>query len=192
MKSILSVIFLLNGLFASNIINKDNTWGCISENKSSEMNNAIINKDKKAIDYLINYEYCFLLKKGQEVTVINSDSYDTLIRIYPKNKRPVEISVDSLWITKSIDISTTKSETHNNGETLFKATCALCHGEKAEKKALGKSQVIAGWDKQKLINALNGYKNRTYGGVMRGVMTGQIANKTDTEIELVSEYISSL
>ena len=29
---------------------------------------------------------------------------------------------------------------------------------KSRKEALGKSQIIAGWDKEKIINAMNGYK----------------------------------
>ena len=53
----------------------------------------------------------------------------------------------------------------NDGETLFK-TCTSCHGTKGEKEALGKSQVIAGWDKDRVVKALNGYKDGTYGGVM--------------------------
>jgi cytochrome c553 len=75
--------------------------------------------------------------------------------------------------------------------TLF-ATCASCHGQKAEKSALGKSQVIAGWDKQKIIDALNGYKNGTYGGVMKNIMTGQVSNKSDAEIEALADLISKM
>ena len=40
----------------------------------------------------------------------------------------------------------------NDGETLFK-TCTSCHGTKGEKEALGKSQVIAGWDKDRVVKA---------------------------------------
>ena len=67
--------------------------------------------------------------------------------------------------------------------------CASCHGQKQKKQLLGKSQVIAGWDKQKSIDALNGYKNGTYGGVMKNIMTGQVSNKTDAEIEALADLI---
>ncbi len=81
--------------------------------------------------------------------------------------------------------------TATDATTLF-ATCASCHGQKAEKSALGKSQVIAGWDKQRLIDALHGYKAGTYGGVMKNIMTGQVSNKTDAEIDALADLISKM
>jgi cytochrome c553 len=70
--------------------------------------------------------------------------------------------------------------------------CAGCHGAQAEKKALNKSQVIQGWDKAKLVTVLNGYKDGSYGGAMKGLMRGQVASYNDKQIEEVSEYISKL
>ncbi len=67
-----------------------------------------------------------------------------------------------------------------------------CHGQKAEKKALGQSEIIAGWDKQKIIDALNGYKDGSYGKAMKGVMKGQVATKSASDIEALATYISSL
>ena len=78
-----------------------------------------------------------------------------------------------------------------DGEGIYKY-CASCHGQKAEKEALGKSQVIAGWDKEKTIQALNGYKAGTYGGVMKNIMKGQVATKTDAEIDALATFISKL
>lgn len=78
-----------------------------------------------------------------------------------------------------------------NVKALF-AACAGCHGQNGEKKALGKSAIIKGWDKQKLIDALNGYKDGSYGGPMKGVMKGQVATKSDAEIEALSTFISNL
>ena len=78
-----------------------------------------------------------------------------------------------------------------DGEVLYKS-CASCHGQKAEKEALGKSQIIAGWEKEKIIQALNGYKDGSYGGVMKNIMKGQIASKTDAEIDALATFISNL
>ena len=78
-----------------------------------------------------------------------------------------------------------------DGEVLYKS-CASCHGLKAEKQALGKSQIIAGWPKEKTIQALNGYKDGSYGGVMKNIMKGQVATKTDLEIEALAVFISKL
>ena len=72
------------------------------------------------------------------------------------------------------------------------AKCAGCHGQKAEKSALGKSQVIAGWDASKTKDALHGYKNGTYGGPMKGLMKGQVAPLTDADIDALADYISKL
>ena len=78
-----------------------------------------------------------------------------------------------------------------NAETLFK-TCASCHGLKGEKEALGKSQVITGWDKDRVIKALNGYKDGSYGGVMKNLMKTHVETKTPEQIEVLSDYISKL
>ncbi len=78
-----------------------------------------------------------------------------------------------------------------NAETLFK-TCASCHGLKGEKEALGKSQVITGWDKDRVIKALNGYKDGSYGGVMKNLMKTHVEAKTPEQIEVLADYISKL
>ena len=78
-----------------------------------------------------------------------------------------------------------------NAETLFK-TCASCHGLKGEKEALGKSQVITGWDKNRVIKALNGYKDGSYGGVMKNLMKTHVETKTPEQIEVLADYISKL
>jgi len=78
-----------------------------------------------------------------------------------------------------------------DGETLFK-TCATCHGAKAEKAALNKSQVIAGWDAAKITAALNGYKEGTYGGPLKGTMTAQAKNLSADDVKVLADYISKL
>jgi cytochrome c553 len=70
------------------------------------------------------------------------------------------------------------------------AKCAGCHGQKGEKAALGKSQIIAGWDASKTKDALHGYKNGTYGGQMKSLMKGQVAPLTDADIDALADYIS--
>lgn len=78
-----------------------------------------------------------------------------------------------------------------DGASLYK-TCATCHGQKAEKPALNKSQVIAGWSSEKVVAALSGYKNGTYGGTMKGTMTGQVANLDAEKMKALGDYISKL
>ncbi len=78
------------------------------------------------------------------------------------------------------------------GKALF-AKCVSCHGDKAQNKALGKSEVIAGWDVAKLEEALKGYKagTRNVHG-MGGLMKGQVASLSDEDIKALAEYIHSL
>ena len=68
--------------------------------------------------------------------------------------------------------------------------CAGCHGRNAEKSALGKSKIIAGWKPSKMEYALYGYKNGTYGGSMKGLMKGQVADLSNYQIRLLAEFIS--
>ncbi|NLU34904.1 MAG: c-type cytochrome [Wolinella succinogenes] len=79
-----------------------------------------------------------------------------------------------------------------DGATLYKK-CVACHGVKAEKPALGKSEVIAGWDKAKLVEELKAYKAGTLNrNGMGAMMKGQMASFSDADIEAVAEYISTL
>lgn len=90
------------------------------------------------------------------------------------------------------EVTTQSSVDTSIDATVLYTTCAACHGQKAEKSALGKSQVIAGWDKQRIIDAINGYKEGTYGGIMKNIMAGHVMNKTDVEIDALAELISKM
>lgn len=70
--------------------------------------------------------------------------------------------------------------------------CSGCHGINGEKEALGKSQVIQGWDANKTIAALQGYKDGSYGGVMKGVMKGQVMSLSDEDINALAKHIEGL
>lgn len=78
-----------------------------------------------------------------------------------------------------------------DGAALYKK-CAACHGAKAEKKALNKSQIIQGWSVDQLVASMKGYKDGTYGGAMKGLMKGQVASYDDAKIQAVAEYIAGL
>lgn len=81
--------------------------------------------------------------------------------------------------------------TQASGATLYQV-CAGCHGADASKAALGKSQIIKGWDAKKIAAALHGYKAGTYGAAMKSVMVGQVSKLSDGDIKALSEYISKL
>jgi len=78
-----------------------------------------------------------------------------------------------------------------NGRLLF-ASCTGCHGEMGNKKALNVSKVIAGFKIVDTTKALNGYKDGSYGGAMKGVMKAQVTRLDDKQIEALAQYISTL
>jgi len=77
-----------------------------------------------------------------------------------------------------------------DGAALY-AQCVACHGANGEKKALGKSELIGGWEKSKTVAALQGYKDGSYGGTMKALMKGQVAKLSDAQIEEVAAYIAT-
>ena len=78
-----------------------------------------------------------------------------------KIEEPKETTTTIVQTKEKVIIAPDKVEKEIADGTALFTTCASCHGEKAEKSALGKSQIIAGWDKQRTIDVLNGYKKGT-------------------------------
>ncbi|AXH10460.1 hypothetical protein CP960_12205 [Malaciobacter halophilus] len=142
--------------------------------EASKQIKEIINKTSKEVGEEASIVTEEVVKKGSEVT--------------KEVQKEVEKSADK--IEKSIN-NIIKSSNSTKGEQLF-LKCAGCHGQKGELKALGKSEIIQGWDKQRTIDALNGYKNDTYGKAMKGVMKSQVLSLSDSDIEAMAEYISTL
>lgn len=75
---------------------------------------------------------------------------------------------------------------------LFAQKCASCHGAKAEKAALNKSQIIANFSEAQIKEALKGYQNGTYGKEMKAVMQGQAKGLNDAQIDALASYVSGL
>ncbi len=94
--------------------------------------------------------------------------------------------------TETESNASAEAEMPLNGHTIFVRKCASCHGVDAEKAALNRSQIIAGWDKKRIISALKGYQDGSYGSSLKGIMKGQASALSDEQIEAVAEYISTL
>lgn len=70
------------------------------------------------------------------------------------------------------------------------AKCIGCHGQNGEKAALnGKSKIIQDMTKDEIKDAMNGYKNGSYGGAMKNLMIAQVKNLSDADIELIANTI---
>lgn len=124
-----------------------------------------------------------VIAKTEEVTkVVAAKAVET------KNK--IEESINTIVATKTEAKDTTSTDSAK-GKGLY-LKCAGCHGQNGEKAALGKSKVIKGWEASKVVTALKGYKDGSYGGVMKGVMKSQSTNLSDEEIDALGAFISSL
>ena len=77
-----------------------------------------------------------------------------------------------------------------DGAAIYQSKCFSCHGEKASKAALNKSQIIAGWDAAKTIASINGYKNGE-GGAMKGVMKPIASGLSEEDAKAVAATIAS-
>ncbi len=77
-----------------------------------------------------------------------------------------------------------------DGADIYKAKCFSCHGDKASKAALNKSQIIAGWDAAKITTSMNGYKNGE-GGAMKNVMKPIATGLSEEDLKAVATTIAS-
>jgi cytochrome c553 len=77
-----------------------------------------------------------------------------------------------------------------SAKTFNPKACKSCHGEKGNKKALGKSKKLSKMSKEEIINALNGYQKKNYGGQLAGLMYGRIQGASQSDIESLAEFFS--
>jgi cytochrome c553 len=167
------------------------TWEKVKEKaketakKTKETTIKIVESTKqKAKEF--DQEHNITEKAKAAVTVVKEKAHeiDEKYHVSEKTKEVVTVVKEK---TKEVVAKATTP----NAETLYKK-CAGCHGTNAEKAALGKSQIIQGWDATKVSETLHGYKDGSYGGPMKGVMAGQAKNLSDEDISVLAEYISQM
>jgi cytochrome c-type protein NapB len=69
--------------------------------------------------------------------------------------------------------------------------CTGCHGQHFEKKAMGKSLIVKDMSLKDLVASLKGYKDGTYGDTMKAMMTSQVKNLSNGDIEAISVLIKT-
>ncbi len=123
----------------------------------------------------------------------NDSQKDTATPPVEKAVSPAPVSESSTH-SVSLAVASSSVETpplrERSGAEVFQK-CASCHGMKAEKSALNKSQVIAGWSSEKIEAAIKGYKDGSYGAGMKALMAAQVASLSDEEITAVSRFIAA-
>lgn len=121
----------------------------------------------------------------------SSSSTETAVKPAAEKTEAPQVKTEETVIQTTVVEETKAVVAQRSGQTIFTA-CAACHGADASKSALGKSQIIKGWKSEKIEAALNGYKDGSYGGAMKGIMKGQVSALSADDIKAVAEYISKL
>ncbi len=67
--------------------------------------------------------------------------------------------------------------------------CASCHGNEFEKRALGKSKIVKDMSEEEISKSLKGYKDGSYGGVMKTIMKTHVIKYSDTELEEMAKFL---
>lgn len=112
----------------------------------------------------------------------------TQVQKVPEKIQEVQTQVQEVPTKIKEEVAVVKQKT---GAELYRV-CGSCHGQKAQKVAMGVSQVIKGWEPSKTIAALQGYKDETYGGSKKDLMRNQVSRLSDEDMKRVAEYISNL
>ncbi len=155
------------------------------KNSAVEVANKIAEESKKVAQ--IGTEA--VKSVSEKVAVKTEELTQEVVQATTETKDKIEQSIDTIVATKS-ETKEASDDLVAKGKDLY-LKCTGCHGKSGEKVALGKSEIIKGWDKEKIVASLKGYKDGSYGGVMKGVMKSQVANLSDEEIEILSAYIST-
>ncbi len=181
-------------LFSTILITIILLTGCSTEKQdgSSEENplmklvtqeaNKIVEQVKQSTDTLV-----------QEATKQGIPAIDTIKDDITKKVEEVkkEVEVVAKDVQQKVEAVSDAVKPQDKGAQLY-VKCSVCHGQNGEKPALNNSEIIKGWEVQRTVDALNGYKNGTYGKNMKSIMTGQVTSLTQEDIQAIAEYISKL
>ncbi|WP_228712721.1 c-type cytochrome [Halarcobacter mediterraneus] len=172
---------------------KESETGLIEQVKDSTSKiTQAVKEASKDVAGKVSEESKVLAEKGsaavkdveQKAQIVAKELTEEIVKKTKETKENIESSIEKIVETK-------KQNTSSIDPKSLYIKCAGCHGQNGQLQALGKSQVIKGWDKQKIKDALIGYKNGTYGAAMKGVMIAQMTSLNDEEIDALSEYIAS-
>jgi|GEM_PF-691799 len=72
-----------------------------------------------------------------------------------------------------------------DAKALYAAKCAGCHGPDGAKGLKGKSADF-------VLNALNGYRAKTYGGAKKEIMEARAAALSDAEVQALAGFVAGL
>lgn len=152
---------------------KDGTYG-------GQMKAIMIGQVKNLTSNDIKLIADFIVKPEESSSTVNSSTIEF-------NAETIDTEFNK---TDNLDeICIVKSEANAEAGKASYKKCIGCHGASGEKKGLGKSLIIKDMSKEKIIEALIGYKNGTYGASMKALMSSQVKTLTEQDIKNIAEYI---
>jgi len=149
---------------------------------TSQVATKVAEESKKVYDATSEAAKSVSEKVSQTTKEVTSEIAESAAQ----TKDNIEKSINEIVATKKEEVTATEI----NAKSLY-LKCAGCHGQEAQLAALGKSKIIKDMTKEEIVSALKGYKDGTYGGVMKGVMKSQVANLSEEEIDALGEYIAA-
>ncbi|MFP4486230.1 MAG: c-type cytochrome [Campylobacterales bacterium] len=165
------------------------TQEVVQDVKSDEKKTETIDSDTKNESAEVTKEAVEALEEDDNSTQsIDADIKDSSTQTNEEIVKEVE--QESKDMQEDVEKLTSNQE---SGKELYEAKCQSCHGDQAQLRGLGKSEVIAGWDSAKIVNSLKGYKSgdiNKYG--LGATMKTTLSTMNDEQIQKVSDYISTL
>ncbi|MFA7083283.1 MAG: c-type cytochrome [Arcobacteraceae bacterium] len=160
----------------SNLLDKAQEEAAKIAQEAKESTEEAIDETKEALDSTAADIQEEITKKAEAIEAEISSATE-------KISQEIEEKVEA--VTKSL------TPKNDKGAELY-LKCSACHGQKGEKKALGASEIIQGWEIERTVDSLKGYQNKTYGGKMKTIMTGQVATLSDDDIQALAEHLAGL
>lgn len=78
-----------------------------------------------------------------------------------------------------------------DGATMYKRSCAGCHGQSAERGAGGTAPIV-GKSSGEIQKMLLGYKDGSFGGKQKNSMVNVVKRLADDDIKAISDFVGSL
>jgi len=164
--------------------------GC-GEDKPATTKDELTKQVAQTLDEVSQKSEKVVTEVKENIVEVSQETKKTTQEAVEEMQKKAEVAVEKSRVAVANVIAPAPSKPAIDGQTVYKA-CIGCHGVNAQNKALNKSQVIKGWKSSKIIEALHGYKDGTYGSTMKGVMKSQVSKLSDEDIKAVAEYISKL
>lgn len=160
-----------------------------NEIKKPILANKAIESQKKAIDIQANNKIEIVKEKSLIGSININDKVITIENQEIKDKFMDFIKKDLMIKNPNIRLEIEEPKKVSIDDSDLDG-CKSCHGYEFNKAALGASKILSKMTNEEILNALNGYKDGTYGSSMKSMMKSQLMKYTNEEITEIANSIS--